>query len=237
MVGRGNSITTHSTEVSVERSWKMNQTEETTRWQRPQRLPRGARKGFRVVVCLAAVISLLLDVEPRFVIMADAFSIKESSSSISLVGGIRVRHSFIQQSMSTGADEAHEDGWDVQPSAPSVKGVEGAWRYVKKPLLSIGGKGATPSHGNSLRQLLEAHTAVKVKVNARPFGGSLENAFNALRDLAEESGAPKGIEMVQARDGEHTIMFGMPGTIEGIELGTFPPPPPPPRPEREESDE
>jgi RNA-binding protein YhbY len=48
--------------------------------------------------------------------------------------------------------------------------IEKAWRHVKKPLLSIGAKGATFAHGNSLRQLLEAHTVVKVKVNTKQFG-------------------------------------------------------------------
>ena len=48
--------------------------------------------------------------------------------------------------------------------------VEKTWRHVKKPLLSIGGKGATASHGNSLKELLECHTAVKVKVNLHSFG-------------------------------------------------------------------
>lgn len=48
--------------------------------------------------------------------------------------------------------------------------TELAWRYAKKPLLRIGSKGATLTHGNFLRQLLESHTAVKVKVNTRKFG-------------------------------------------------------------------
>jgi len=52
----------------------------------------------------------------------------------------------------------------------NVDAMEKTWRYIKKPLLSIGAKGATFSHGNSLRQLLEAHTAVKVKVNIKQFG-------------------------------------------------------------------
>jgi hypothetical protein len=53
--------------------------------------------------------------------------------------------------------------------------IEKAWRYAKKPLLSIGAKGATFAHGNSLRQLLEAHTVVKVKVNTKQFGKQMHN--------------------------------------------------------------
>jgi hypothetical protein len=48
--------------------------------------------------------------------------------------------------------------------------MEKVWRHAKKPLLRIGAKGATHSHGNSLRQLLDDHTVVKVKVNTRKFG-------------------------------------------------------------------
>jgi hypothetical protein len=48
--------------------------------------------------------------------------------------------------------------------------MEKVWRHAKKPLLRIGSKGATHSHGNSLRQLLDDHTVVKVKVNTRKFG-------------------------------------------------------------------
>jgi len=53
---------------------------------------------------------------------------------------------------------------------PSGTDLEKTWRYVKKPLLSIGAKGATASHGNSLKELLQDHTAVKVKVNTKAFG-------------------------------------------------------------------
>jgi hypothetical protein len=48
--------------------------------------------------------------------------------------------------------------------------TEKVWRFAKKPLLRIGAKGATHSHGNSLRQLLDDHIVVKVKVNTRKFG-------------------------------------------------------------------
>jgi len=48
--------------------------------------------------------------------------------------------------------------------------MEKAWRHAKKTLISVGGKGATIKHGNSLRQLLEDHTIVKVKVNTKSFG-------------------------------------------------------------------
>ncbi|KAG7369065.1 CRS1 / YhbY CRM domain containing protein [Nitzschia inconspicua] len=102
--------------------------------------------------------------------------------------------------------------------------MEKVWRHAKKPLLRIGAKGATHSHGNSLRQLLDDHTVVKVKVNTRKFG-SLQNAFESLRDLAVENGAEPGIEMIQMREKDKTILFGLPGTLERMKAGSFPPPP------------
>ena len=53
--------------------------------------------------------------------------------------------------------------------------------------------------------------------------GTLEQAFEDIKSLAEESGAPKGIEMIQARDKDKVILFAMPGTIERIQNGEFPP--------------
>ena len=49
-------------------------------------------------------------------------------------------------------------------------------------------------------------------------------AYERLRNLAIESGAPNDIELIQMRD--RTIMFGLPGTMENVENGSFPPPPP-----------
>lgn len=132
-----------------------------------------------------------------------------------------------------------KDEVDKQQNAVPLDGLEKAWRYARKPLLSVGAKGAQFSHGNSLRQLLEAHTVVKVKVNTQKFG-TLEAAFEQIRELAKESGAPEGIELVQKRDAENTILFGLPGTLARIEQGDFPPPPPPPyvyTPKDKEEDE
>ena len=56
------------------------------------------------------------------------------------------------------------------PPPVAITNIEKAWRHVKKPLLRIGSKGAAPSHGNSLRQLLEQHDTVKVKINTWKLG-------------------------------------------------------------------
>ena len=61
--------------------------------------------------------------------------------------------------------------------------------------------------------------------------GSLQNAFEALRDLAVENGAEPGIEMIQMREKDKIILFGLPGTLEKMKVGSFPPPPLPPREE------
>ena len=71
-----------------------------------------------------------------------------------------------------GGDDTEEMDIDFlfeEEEAP-LDAQEKVWRFAKKPLLHIGSKGATHSHGNSFRQLLEDHTVVKVKVNTKKFG-------------------------------------------------------------------
>ncbi|KAK1742277.1 hypothetical protein QTG54_006842, partial [Skeletonema marinoi] len=112
-----------------------------------------------------------------------------------------------------------------------------AWQHAKKPLLRIGGKGATKTHGNSLRQLLDQHTVVKVKVNPSAFeDNSLLNAFEVLKQLAVDSGANDGMELIHIRTSDKVILFGKEGTLDLIDAGDFPPPPPPPREPKEEEE-
>mmetsp|Transcript_2922 Transcript_2922/g.4418 ORF Transcript_2922/g.4418 Transcript_2922/m.4418 type:complete len:169 (+) Transcript_2922:23-529(+) len=116
-----------------------------------------------------------------------------------------------------------------------VPGVDAAWRHVKKPMLRIGAKGASESHGNSLRELLNAHTVVKVKINTTKLG-TLEEVFDTIKALAEKSGKIEGIELVHIRKSDNIIMFGIDGAMNKIRAGEFPPPPPPPREEEEEKE-
>lgn len=118
--------------------------------------------------------------------------------------------------------------------------MERAWRHVKKPLLSLGAqKGATIKHGNSLRELLQQHTMVKVKIQLLLSSTSTEEdiapallaVYEQLRDFAVQSGASPDMELLQVRPSERTLLVALPGTRSKIEQGTFPPPPPPPRPE------
>ena len=66
--------------------------------------------------------------------------------------------------------EDQDDEEPVETPGPPLPGIEKAWRHAKKPLLRVGGKGFTKTHGNSLRQLLEDHTVVKVKLNTKKYG-------------------------------------------------------------------
>lgn len=103
-------------------------------------------------------------------------------------------------------------------------GIDKAWRHAPKPLLRIGGKGVANSHGNSLRELLNAHTVVKVKINSTKLG-SLEDVFETLKALVGQSEGFAGVELIHVRNSENTIMIGKEGTMDNIRDGTFPPPP------------
>ena len=117
--------------------------------------------------------------------------------------------------------QSTEHNGDIRPPA-----MERTWRHVKKPLLRIGAKGASASHGNSLRQLLEDHTVVKVKINTSMYNGDLETAFESLKELAVNSGASSDMELLQSRVAEQVILVSLPGTRKRIESGDFPPPKP-----------
>lgn len=143
----------------------------------------------------------------------------------------------------------NQQSWSIKSSSSSDNSANAAafeqlsgnrqkaWQHAKKPLLRIGGKGATKTHGNSLRQLLDQHTVVKVKVNPSAFEDeSLLNAFEVLKQLAVDSGADDGIELIHIRTSDKVIMFGKGGALGLIDAGDFPPPPPPPRVPREEEE-
>jgi hypothetical protein len=70
-------------------------------------------------------------------------------------------------------DFLFEENDNDEPKAPPalvLDAQERVWRYANKPLLRIGTKGATLTHGNSLKNLLKDHVVVKVKVNTKKFG-------------------------------------------------------------------
>ena len=123
-------------------------------------------------------------------------------------------------SQMSGKEEDSESLFEEESEpAKELDVQEKTWRYANKPLLRIGVKGATSSHGNSLRQLLEDHTIVKVKVNTRPFDSSVEVASKTLLELAVNNGAPADMEIIQFREGSKEILFGLPGTLQRMEEG------------------
>lgn len=84
-------------------------------------------------------------------------------------------------------DEVDIDFLFEDPEIPyeNLDVKEKVWRHAKKPLLRIGSKGATHSHGNSLRQLLDDHTVVKVKFNLKKFGRSIPSAVAWIERIGQ----------------------------------------------------
>ena len=112
---------------------------------------------------------------------------------------------------------------DDEPSSTVLQeGIDQTWRHVPKPLLRIGGKGIAESHGNSLRELLNAHTVVKVKINSTKLG-SLEDVFETLKSTVDKSEDCPGVELIHVRNSENTILIGKKGTMDDIREGKFPP--------------
>jgi len=122
--------------------------------------------------------------------------------------------------------ELNEGGIQSNKPLVELEKTEKAWRHIKKPFLRIGSKGAKLSHGSSLKELLYDHTAVKVKINTNKMG-TLEEAFEILKKLTEDSGGESSIELIKVRTSQNIIMLGRPGTREMIAAGEYPPPPPP----------
>jgi len=163
---------------------------------------------YSILVCVASVA------------LTNAFVISPKMSTAEIANTRRIHTPICMATDSSSDDEAPSN-------TAATPGVDAAWRHVKKPMLRIGGKGATETHGNSLCELLNAHTAVKVKINTHKLG-SLEDAFEEIKSLAEKSGKIKGIELIHIRPSDNMILFGLEGTLALINAGDYPPPPPPP---------
>jgi RNA-binding protein YhbY len=127
--------------------------------------------------------------------------------------------------VSSGVDTEDDDDGDggefadvgMKNSRQTSKNMEMAWRYIKKPLLSIGSKGVVPSHATSLRDLLLAHTAVKIKIR---HADGLEAGFQRFAQLLSDQ---HELELLHCRESDGIIMVGGKGTIDLIESGKFPP--------------
>lgn len=123
----------------------------------------------------------------------------------------------------------------------NMKLMEKVWRYNKKPLLSIGAqKGPTNKHGNSLRELLQHHTTVKVKTqllfnasnrnsDAQSMQDQMVQVYHQLKEHAVNADPSlRDMELLQVRVNERILLVGLPGTKQRIIDGTYPPPPPSP---------
>ena len=80
-------------------------------------------------------------------------------------------------------DDDDSIGMSTSSVTKDMKLMERVWRYNKKPLLSIGAqKGPTVKHGNSLRELLNHHTTVKVKIQLLLNSSSRNNDAQTMED-------------------------------------------------------
>jgi len=75
-----------------------------------------------------------------------------------------------QKEVSPEAEPTQTLGRPLVDPTTFEENMERAWRHAKKPLLRIGKHGAGETHGNALKELLAAHTVVKVKVNGIFYG-------------------------------------------------------------------
>jgi hypothetical protein len=172
----------------------------------------------------------------------DRISLSHTTSSVRTLNMIlRLDNDESQEKEEEENDSDNDWSDDALTSVSSqldLSNMERAWRYSKRPLLSLGAqKGATIKHGNSLRELLNHHTAVKVKVqlilhqrrnnnednSSNIVERAMTDVFVQLRDYAVQSGASPDIELLQMREAERTILIGLPGTRHQIETGTYPP--------------
>ena len=138
-------------------------------------------------------------------------------------------------------DDDDSIGMSTSSVSKDMKLMERVWRYNKKPLLSIGAqKGPTVKHGNSLRELLNHHTTVKVKIqlllnsssrnnDAQTMEDQMIQVYHQLKDYAVVADPTlHDMELLQVRVAERILLVGLPGTRQKIVEGTYPPPPPPP---------
>ena len=57
--------------------------------------------------------------------------------------------------------------------------------------------------------------------------GTLNEAFELIRESAEKAGASDGMELLHVRPSENVVLVGKKGMKDKILNGDYPPPPPP----------
>jgi len=141
---------------------------------------------------------------------------------------VRRNLSFLKLSLDSGG------GGDVAGIATTMEEqqIEKVWRHIKKPLLRIGKSGVNVSHVNSLLELLDAHGAVKVKINSNKLG-NLEDVARSIAEGAavarpsEDDQSSPSAQILRVRFMDRTILFGRSGLETEVASGKYPPAPAP----------
>lgn len=93
------------------------------------------------------------------------------------------------------------DVW-YNPAYPKHK-LKERFLAATKPLLRVGGKGIAETHVNSLNELLEAHTHVRVKV-----AGQRKGVNELSKEFLENEGLRRDVEILMLTQRE--MLFGIP---------------------------
>ena len=108
---------------------------------------------------------------------------------------------------------------DLQVGAGlSEKVLEELWRKPKKELLRVGKGGVTESHVRSLKELMAAHSVVRVKLNTQSatYDDCLELASALVETGAENSGA----RVLGVRPNSRLVLMGDAAFIETLPQST-----------------
>uniref|UniRef100_I2CPM2 Uncharacterized protein n=2 Tax=Nannochloropsis gaditana (strain CCMP526) TaxID=1093141 RepID=I2CPM2_NANGC len=92
--------------------------------------------------------------------------------------------------------------------------LDSLWNQQRKPLLRLGAKGVLKSHLNSLRELLDAHNVVRVKVNGLSNTDIQGLAENALRMAVEHDSEPALGVLLRVKGKE--FLVGRPDKMEAL---------------------
>jgi RNA-binding protein YhbY len=96
----------------------------------------------------------------------------------------------------------------------SEKTLDDLWRRPKKELLKIGKGGVTESHVRSLRELLRAHTIVRVKLNTE--SATFENCLALAEALLETGNEKSGARLLGLRLSTRLVLLGESSFVDSL---------------------
>jgi RNA-binding protein YhbY len=96
----------------------------------------------------------------------------------------------------------------------SEKTLDDLWRRPKKELLKIGKGGVTESHVRSLRELIRAHTIVKVKLNTE--SATFENCLALAEALLETGNEKSGARLLGLRLSTRLVLLGESSFVDSL---------------------